>query len=77
MAPRFAVLALASLTPFAYGNARGLRPMAYGVAVIHIANGLLHIVGSVIIRRPVPGVWTAPALLASGGWLAWATAHLV
>jgi Protein of unknown function with HXXEE motif len=71
-----AVLLLGSLTPLAFAGTRGLRPAAYGLSAIHIGNGLMHLVGSMIARRAVPGVWSAPLLIASGAWLAWATAAL-
>lgn len=71
-----AVLLLVGLTPSAYGAAPWLRPAAYALSGIHIANGLLHLVGSVLARRAVPGVWSAPLLLVTGGWLAYAAIHL-
>lgn len=71
-----AVLALGSLTPLAYDGALGLRPWAYFVAVIHLANGLFHAVASIVTKRRVPGVLSAPLLLIAGGWLGYATAHL-
>jgi hypothetical protein len=70
------VLVLGGLTPFAYGGAGWLRPVAYFLAAIHIANGLLHMGGSIVARRLVPGVWSAPVLLAAGLWLAYAAAHV-
>jgi len=69
-----AILVLASLTPLAYADVRWIRPLAWILAVEHVANGMLHVVASVVGRRPVPGVWSAPLLLASGGWLAYAVA---
>ncbi len=71
-----AVLALAALTPFAFAERAWLRPFAYALAAVHIGNGLLHIGGSVLARRLVPGVWSAPLLLAAGAWLGYAAAHL-
>lgn len=71
-----AVLALAALTPLAYAGRGWLRPFAYALATVHIGNGLLHIGGSVLARRLVPGVWSAPLLLAAGAWLGYAAAHL-
>ena len=70
------VLILAALAPLAYGGVLWLRPVAYVLASIHIANGLLHLVGSLVARRPVPGVLSAPLLLALGSWLGYAAAHL-
>ena len=69
------VLVLAALTPLAYRGAPWLRPIAYFLAGIHVSNGLLHVVGSLVARRGVPGVWSAPLLLASGGWLGYAAAR--
>lgn len=71
-----AVLILAALTPFAYAGRRWLRPFAYVLAAIHAANGLAHLTGSVLARRPVPGVLSAPILLISASWLAYAAARL-
>lgn len=68
-----AVLVLASLTPAAYAGSSWLRPLGYALAAIHIANGLLHLVGSLIAKRLVPGVLSAPLLVISGAWLAYAT----
>jgi hypothetical protein len=61
---------LALLTPSACTGTHWLRPVAYFVAGIHVGNGLLHLLASVIMRRPVPGVLSAPLLLVAGVWLA-------
>lgn len=53
-----------------------VAPAAYAVAGIHIGNGLLHLLASVIMRRRVPGVLSAPLLLVTGAWLAYAAATL-
>lgn len=71
-----AVVLLAALTPFAYLGKDWLRPAAYVLAVIHLGNGLLHLGGSLLARRLVPGALSAPLLLATGGWLAFAAATL-
>ena len=71
------VCVLGLLTPVAYAGTPWLRPVAYGLAAIHVANGLLHLVGSAAARRLVPGVLSAPLLLIAGGWLAWAAWRLV
>jgi len=70
------VLILAAFTPFAYRGVLWVRPVAFGLASIHIMNGLLHVVGSLVERRLVPGILSAPLLLASGSWLGYAAAHL-
>jgi hypothetical protein len=51
-----AVLILASLTPAAYAGSAWIRPFGYALSAIHLANGLLHLVGSILARRRVPGV---------------------
>jgi hypothetical protein len=70
------VTVLVLLTPAAYQGKLWLRPVGYIVAGIHIGNGLLHLLASVIMRRRVPGVLSAPLLLVSGAWLAYAAATL-
>lgn len=71
-----AVLLLAALTPFAYRGEAWLRPLAYVLAGIHIANFFVHVGGTILARRLVPGVLSAPVLLATGCWLGYATASL-
>jgi hypothetical protein len=71
-----AVLILASLTPVAYAGSGWIRPIGYALAAIHIANGLLHLVGSALAKRLVPGVLSAPFLLISGTWLLYATSRV-
>lgn len=71
-----AVLVLGALTPAAYRGAAWLRPVAYVLAAEHVGNGLVHLVSSVLVGRRVPGVLSAPALVLTGGWLAYAAAHL-
>jgi hypothetical protein len=71
-----AVVALGALTPLAFAGRAWLRPLAYALAAIHLGNGLLHLGGSILARRAVPGVWSAPVLLVAGAWLGYAAAHL-
>ena len=64
-------LILLALTPFAYRNARGLRPLAYLFAGVMLLNGLGHTVFTVLGRtvasvqfpRPAPGFYSSPFLL--------------
>jgi hypothetical protein len=70
------VVALGVLTPFAFRGSAWLRPLAYVLAVEHMGNGLLHLTGSVVARRRVPGVLSAPVLVLTGAWLGYAAAHL-
>jgi hypothetical protein len=73
-------LVLLVLTPWAYRNARWLRPLAYVFAGIQLLNGTGHVlaairgrtVPSVQFEGPAPGVYTAPLLVALAAYLFWA-----
>jgi len=64
-------LVLLALTPFAYRNARTLRPLAYFLAAVMLLNGMGHTVFTVLGRtvasvhfsRPAPGFYSSPFLL--------------
>ena len=71
-----AAAGLAALTPFAFRGARWLLDVGYVVAAIHVLNGSLHVSGAVRTRRAVPGVWSAPLLIAAGLWLWYAVGHV-
>jgi hypothetical protein len=70
-------LALLALTPFAYRNARGLRPLAYFFAGVMLLNGMGHTiftvlgqtVSSVRFPRPAPGFYSSPFLLITSIYL--------
>ena len=64
------------MTPLAFAGARWLVPVAYILSIIHIGNGLLHISSSLLARRLVPGVLSAPLLLGAGCWLWYAAGQL-
>ena len=64
-----AVVALASLTPLAFRGGAWLRPIAYAFGIVMAGNGLLHLVGSVYMRKAMPGVYSAPLLLAAAIYL--------
>jgi len=64
-----AVIFLFALSPFAFGGAKWLTPLAYFFAVFMIVNGLQHIAASVYMRRLMPGVYSAPLLLICGTYL--------
>jgi hypothetical protein len=66
-------VSLLALAPLAYEGRPWLRPAAYVLSCINIGNGLLHLGGTALARRPVPGVLSAPVLLASALWLLYAT----
>ena len=65
-----AVALLGALVPAAFAGHSWMRPLGCALAVIHVANGLLHLGAALVARRQVPGVLSAPLLLASGVWLA-------
>jgi len=64
---------LLALTPLAYEGRPWLRPAAFVLSFINIGNGLLHLAASALVGRRVPGVLSAPLLLATALWLLYAT----
>jgi hypothetical protein len=68
---------LLALTPLAYRNARGLRPLAYFYAAVMLLNGMGHTIFTVLGRtvpsvpfsRPAPGFYSSPFLLATSVYL--------
>ncbi len=66
-----AVLLLLALTIFAFRGARWMRVVAYPYGALMLLNGLNHIAGSFYLGRLVPGVYSAPLLLAGSTWLLW------
>jgi len=66
------ILLLALLSPFAFQNARWIRPIFYFVAIVTgIFNALWHTVGTILghtvstvqFPRPAPGFYSSPLLL--------------
>lgn len=70
-------LVLLALTPLAYRNARGLRPLAYFYAGVMLLNGMGHTIFTVLGRtvpsvhfsRPAPGFYSSPFLLITSIYL--------
>src|SRR5258705_11008511 len=60
---------LFALAPWAFARAAWLVPIAIVFSIINIGNGLLHIVASMRLRQRVPGLVSAPLLLACAIWL--------
>lgn len=58
-----AVIALFSLSPFAFREARLMAPLAYFFGSIMLGNGLLHIGSSIYVGRAMPGVYSSPLLV--------------
>jgi hypothetical protein len=72
-----AIVALLLLTPFAFRDARWLRPPAYFFAGIMLLNGMGHTlatifgqtVSTVHFARPAPGFYSSPLLFAGSIYL--------
>ncbi|MGD1101043.1 MAG: hypothetical protein ABSA59_03165 [Terriglobia bacterium] len=72
-----AVVLLLCLSVFVWRGARWMRPIGYGFAVIMLANGLGHILGTIFGRtvasirfpRPMPGFYSSPFLLLASAYL--------
>jgi hypothetical protein len=64
-----AVIGLASLAPFAFNRAAWMAVPASAFAIFMLGNGMLHIGASIYRRRLMPGVYSAPLLIAAAAWL--------
>ncbi len=64
-----AVVALLALSPFAFRGARPLRTIAYALSILMVLNALAHSVGSLLLGRPMPGVYSSPLLFAAAAFL--------
>lgn len=61
------------LSPFLFRNNRLVRPPAYILTGIMLANGIVHIAGSITgrtvesvrFKRPMPGFWSSPLVIAA------------
>ena len=64
-----ATLLLCALAPAAFHGAPGLRPGAYVFGIVMAVNGLLHLGGSLYMRKAMPGVYSAPLILVAAIYL--------
>jgi len=64
-----ALLVLASLTPFVFRGAVWMRPLAFAFGLIMAGNGLLHLIGSLYMKKAMPGVYSAPLILGAAVYL--------
>ncbi len=64
-----AVLILLALSPFAFRGARWMVSVSYVFGALMLVNGLGHLTGSIYLGRLMPGVYSAPLLLAASSWL--------
>jgi len=60
---------LFALAPAAFRGEPGMRPAAYIFGIVMAGNGLLHLGGSVYMRKAMPGVYSAPIILAAAIYL--------
>ena len=66
-----AIILLLLLAPFAFRQKVWMRLFSYPFAGLMLLNGLGHIAGSFYLGRPMPGVYSAPLLLAASIYLLW------
>jgi hypothetical protein len=64
-----ALILLLLLSGFVYRGARWTVPLAYVFSVLMMANGATHLIGSIYLGRLMPGVYSAPLLLAASAFL--------
>ena len=60
---------LFALSPAAFRGEPVMRPAAYVFGVVMAGNGLLHLGGSVYMRKAMPGVYSAPLIVAAAVYL--------
>jgi hypothetical protein len=68
-----AVVLLGALTPLVRRGRRWLVAAALVYAGIHLVNGTIHLVGSALAGRVLPGTLSAPLLVAAAALLAFNT----
>lgn len=68
-----AVAVLLALSCRVRRGARWMIPLSFVFGLVMLGNGLLHIVVSLSLGRAVPGVWSAPVLIAASVFLLIAT----
>lgn len=64
-----AVTVLLLLSVFAFRGSSWLRPISYGLAVIMLLNGMLHLSLSAYDGAMMPGAYSSPVLMAAAVWL--------
>ena len=64
-----AVALLLLMSQYAFQGRGWMRAPSYFLFVFMLGNGSFHIVGTIVTRRPVPGVYSSPILLLSGIFL--------
>jgi hypothetical protein len=64
-----AVAVLGALSTAAFRGARWAVPASAVYAGVMTVNGLLHLTGSLLLGRLLPGVYSSPLLLVAAVWL--------
>ncbi len=64
-----AIAVLLVLSVFAFQGSRWLKPISYGLAVLMILNGMLHLSVSAYQGEMMPGTYSSPVLIAAAVWL--------
>jgi hypothetical protein len=60
---------LLALSLLAFRGIRCLVIVAYPLGILMLMNGLGHFAGSIYMRRPMPGLYSAPLLLVASAYL--------
>ena len=63
------VCLLLAVSVLAFRGPRWLIPLSYILGFLMLVNGFIHLSGTVYLRRPMPGVYSSPLLLASSIYL--------
>lgn len=67
------IVLLLLLSPAAFGGSHQLQLIAWPLAIlVGVANAVGHLAGSIRFKRALPGVYSAPVLLAAAVFLLWA-----
>ena len=71
---KLGVCLLLAVSVLAFRGPRWLIPLSYALGFLMLVNGLIHLSGTVYLRRPMPGVYSSPLLLVSSIYL-WVAAR--
>ena len=64
-----AVAILLTLSPAAARGEPWMRPVAYAFGIVMAANGGAHLAASIYKRKTMPGMYSAPLILAAAVYL--------
>lgn len=66
-----AVTGLLLITPYAFRKARWVAPVSLAFGCLMLVNALIHLGGSALAGRPLPGIVSSPFLAAASLFLLW------